>query len=73
MSDHVYRVIEIVGSSTGSIDTAIQNAISRAAQTTRGLDWFEVQSIRGHLSDGAVGHVQVTLKVGFRMEDVREK
>lgn len=71
MSDHVYRVVEMVGSSADSIDAAIKNAISRAAQTTRGLDWFEVQSIRGHLADGAVAHVQVTLKVGFRMEDAR--
>lgn len=68
MSDHVYRVVEIVGSSGDGIDAAIKNAISRAAQTTRGLDWFEVQSIRGHLDDGAVGHFQVTLKVGFRMD-----
>jgi len=69
MSDHVYRVIEIVGSSADGIDAAIKNAIARAAQTTRGLDWFEVKSVRGHLEDGAVGHVQVTLKVGFRLED----
>ena len=69
MSDHTYRVIEIVGSSPESIDAAIRNAISRAAETIRGLDWFEVSSVRGHITDGAVGHVQVTLKVGFRMED----
>ena len=69
MSDHTYRVIEIVGSSPDSVDAAIRNAISRASETIRGLDWFEVTSVRGHLADGAVGHFQVTLKVGFRMED----
>ena len=69
MSDHVYRVIEIVGSSTDSIDAAIRNAVARAAETTRRLDWFEVQSVRGHLEDGAVAHFQVTMKVGFRIED----
>jgi dodecin len=68
MSNHTYRVIEIVGSSADSVDAAIRNAIGRAAETTRGLDWFEVQSIRGHLEDGAVGHFQVTMKVGFRLE-----
>ena len=60
MSDHTYRVIEIVGSSPDSIDAAIRNGISRASETIRGLDWFEVTSVRGHLADGAVGHFQVT-------------
>ena len=69
MSDHVYRVTEIVGSSADGVDQAIRNAISRAAQTLRNLDWFEVAEIRGHLSDGEVAHVQVRLKVGFRLED----
>jgi flavin-binding protein dodecin len=69
MSDHTYRVIEIVGSSPDSVDAAIRNAKSRASGTIRGLDWFEVTSVRGHLSDGEVGHFQVTLKVGFRMEN----
>lgn len=68
MSDHTYRVIEIVGSSPDSIDAAIKNAISRASETIRDLDWFEVKSVRGHLAGGEVGHFQVTLKVGFRME-----
>jgi dodecin len=71
MSDHTYRIIEIVGSSPESIDAAIRNAISRASETMRGLDWFDVESVRGHLQDGAIGHFQVTLKVGFRMEDAR--
>jgi flavin-binding protein dodecin len=69
MSDHTYRIIEIVGSSPDGIDAAIRNAVSRAGQTMRGLDWFEVQSVRGHLENGAVGHFQVTLKVGLRLED----
>jgi flavin-binding protein dodecin len=69
MSDHVYRVTEIVGSSADGVDQAIRNAISRASQTLRNLDWFEVAEIRGHLSDGEVAHVQVRLKVGFRLED----
>ncbi|MFZ0835645.1 MAG: dodecin [Mycobacterium sp.] len=69
MTNHTYRVVEIVGSSPDGVDAAIRNGIARAAQTTRGLDWFDVQSIRGHLADGGVAHVQVTMKVGFRMED----
>ncbi len=68
MSDHTYRVIEIVGSSPDGIDAAIRNAIARASETMRELDWFEMQSVRGHLADGAIAHFQVTLKVGFRLE-----
>jgi flavin-binding protein dodecin len=71
MSDHTYRIIEIVGSSPESIDAAIRNGISRASETMRGLDWFEIQSVRGHLQDGTIGHFQVTLKVGFRLEDAQ--
>jgi dodecin len=67
--DHTYRVTEIVGSSPESIDQAIRNAISRASATLRNLDWFEVTETRGHISGGEVGHFQVTLKVGFRLED----
>ena len=69
MSDHVYRVSEIVGTSPDGVDQAIRNAIGRASQTLRNLDWFEVTQIRGHITDGTVGHVQVTLKVGFRLEE----
>lgn len=69
MTNHTYRVIEIVGTSPDGIDAAIRNGLARAAETTRGLDWFEVQSVRGHLEDGPVAHFQVTLKVGFRLED----
>jgi dodecin len=68
MADHTYRVTEIVGSSSESIDDAIRGAIIRAGQTLRDLEWFEVTQIRGHVVDGAVGHVQVGLKVGFRLE-----
>ena len=70
MSDHVYRVTEIVGSSPDSTDTAIRNAIARATSTLRHVDWFEVVSTRGVVAeDGGVAHFQVTLKVGFRLED----
>jgi flavin-binding protein dodecin len=67
--DHTYRVTEIVGSSPESTDQAIRNAIARARQTLRYLDWFQVTEVRGHLVDGEIGHFQVTLKVGFRLED----
>jgi flavin-binding protein dodecin len=67
--DHTYRVTEIVGSSSESIDQAVHNAISRANETLRNLDWFEVTEIRGHLVDGQIGHFQVALKVGFRLDD----
>ena len=69
MSNHTYRVIEIVGTSSDGIDAAIRNGLARAAETMRLLDWFEVQSVRGDLRNGAVAHFQVTLKVGFRLED----
>ena len=69
MSDNTYRVTEIVGSSTEGIDDAIRNAIGRANETLRHLNWFEVTQIRGHVEDGQVGHFQVGLKVGFRLEE----
>ena len=69
MTDHVYRITEIVGTSTESIDTAIRNAIGRATSTLRNVDWFEVVSTRGEVADGNVVHFQVTLKVGFRLEE----
>ncbi|MDX2706778.1 dodecin family protein [Streptomyces sp. PA03-6a] len=68
MTDHTYRVTEIVGSSSEGLDAAIRNGLSRASETLRNLDWFEVTQIRGHLADGQVGHFQVGLKVGFRIE-----
>jgi flavin-binding protein dodecin len=66
---HTYGISEVVGSSTTSIDDAITTAVARAASTVRGLDWFEVTEIRGHLADGAVAHYQVGLKLGFRLEE----
>jgi hypothetical protein len=68
MSNHVYKLVEIVGSSTTSSDDAIRRAIETAAKTLRNLDWFEVVETRGHIADGAVAHFQVKLKVGFRLE-----
>jgi hypothetical protein len=65
----VYRLSEIVGSSTTSIDDAIRTAIQKAAATVRNIEWFETTEIRGHVADGDVAHFQVTLKVGFRVED----
>jgi dodecin len=68
MPGHTYRVTEIVGTSETGVDDAIRSAITRADQTLRGLDWFEVVEIRGHIEDGHLGHVQVGLKVGFRLD-----
>ena len=68
MSNHVYKLVELVGSSTVGTDDAIRNAISTAAKTLRRIDWFEVVETRGHVADGKVAHFQVTLKVGFRLE-----
>lgn len=69
MSDHIYKIIEIVGSSATSIEDAIEKAIARAAQTVKRLDWFEVVSTRGHIADGKVAHYQVTLRIGFTLEE----
>ena len=69
MSNHTYRVTEIVGTSEVGIDDAIKNGIGRASQTLRDLDWFEVTEIRGHLNEGAIQHYQVGIKVGFRLEE----
>lgn len=68
MAGHVYNVTEIVGTSPESSDDAVKNAIAEASRTLRNLDWFEVQSIRGHLEDGYVADWQVTIKIGFRHE-----
>jgi dodecin len=69
MSDSVYSVSEIVGSSSESIDDAIKGAIGRAAKTLHNLDWFEVSGIRGRIEDNQRCHYQVTLKVGFRLDE----
>jgi flavin-binding protein dodecin len=69
MSEHVYKSIELTGSSTRGIEDAIRGAIERASKTVHNLRWFSVEEIRGHLEDGKVAHWQVTLKVGFTVED----
>lgn len=69
MADHVYRVTEIVGTSPDGVDAAIRNAVGRAGRTLRNMDWFEMTEIRGHLADGAVADWQVTVKIGFRLDD----
>ena len=68
MTDHVYKTIEITGSSTEGVTQAIDRAVGKASETVRGIDWFEVTEIRGHVEGGAVEHYQVTLKLGFRLE-----
>jgi dodecin len=69
MADRTYRVTEIVGTSQEGIEEAVRNAVRRAGQTLRHLDWFEVTEIRGQITDGEVAHFQVGMKVGFRLED----
>jgi flavin-binding protein dodecin len=69
MSDRTYKLVEIVGTSPDGVDQAIRNGITRAGRTLRNLDWFEVAEIRGQIVDGAPAHVQVTMKVGFRLDD----
>ncbi|HEB97003.1 MAG TPA: dodecin domain-containing protein [Sedimenticola thiotaurini] len=68
MSAHIYKKIELVGSSTEGSDQAIENALAKAADSIRHMDWFEVQETRGHIVDGRVAHWQVVLKVGFRLD-----
>jgi flavin-binding protein dodecin len=69
MSDNVYKKIEIVGTSTTSLEEAIQNAVDRAAQTVRRMGWFEVTELRGSIQEGQVAQWQVTVKIGFTLED----
>jgi flavin-binding protein dodecin len=69
VSDHVYRLSEIVGSSTTSIDDAIRTAVRKASQTVRNIDWFQTEEIRGQVVDGDVAYFQVRMKIGFRVED----
>ena len=69
MSDHVYKTIELVGSSTKGVEDAVQKAIKKAAETVRNLRWFQVLDTRGHIEQGRVAHWQVTLKLGFTLED----
>ncbi len=69
MSHHVYKIIELTGSSPNSMEEAVENAIGRAAQSVRNMRWFEVVSTRGHIENGKIAHWQVTVKVGFTLED----
>ncbi len=68
MSDHVYKLLELTGSSSEGIEDAVRNAIAKASQTVRNMQWFEVVETRGHVTDGEVAHWQVTIKVGFTLE-----
>ena len=68
MTDHVYRLTEVVGSSTTSVDDAIRMAIRKASETVRNIEWFQTEEIRGQVVDGDVGYFQVTLKLGFRVD-----
>ena len=67
--DHIYKILELVGSSEKSIEDAVQNAITRASKTIREMKWFEVVQTRGHIEGAKVGHYQVTLRVGFTLEE----
>lgn len=69
MAGHTYSVSEIVGTSAEGVDDAVRNGIAKAAVTVRNLDWFEVKEIRGHLEDGKIADWQVTMKLGFRLDD----
>ena len=69
MSNHVYKMIELTGSSEKGIEDAIQNAVSKASQTVRNMRWFQVLETRGHIDNGQVQHWQVTVKIGFTLED----
>ncbi|MBR9830295.1 MAG: dodecin domain-containing protein [Oceanospirillales bacterium] len=68
MNDHVYKIIEVAGSSTQSHDDAIRTAVSKAAETVQHLNWYEVKEMRGHITDGQIAHFQVVIRVGFRLE-----
>lgn len=69
MADHVYKKVELVGSSPNGIEDAVKNALTRAKKTVRNMRWFEVVETRGYLEEGDIAHWQVTLKVGFTLED----
>jgi len=69
MSDHVYKLIELTGSSSTSSDDAVRAAIAKAAKSVRNMQWFEIVQTRGHITGGSVAHWQVTLRIGFTLED----
>jgi flavin-binding protein dodecin len=68
MSDHIYKTVEITGTSKEGITEAINNAVKKASESLRNIDWFEVVGVRGHVAEGGVAHFQVTVKIGFRLE-----
>ena len=72
MSEHVYKKLEIIGSSTTSLEEAVGNAIAHAARTVHGMRWFEVTETRGDITDGKIDHWQVTIKIGFTLDESRE-
>lgn len=69
MTEHVYKLLELTGSSTKSSDDAVQNAIAKASKTMRNMQWFQVTETRGHIDGGRIAHWQVTVKIGFTLED----
>ncbi|WP_449867075.1 dodecin [Neiella holothuriorum] len=69
MSDHTYKLTELVGSSPDGVESAVNNALARASKSIRNMRWFEVKEVRGHIDEGQVAHWQVTIKVGFTLED----
>lgn len=68
MADNTYKVVEVVGSSSESIADGARNAVAKAAETLRNIEWFQIEAVRGHVVDGKVAHFQVTTKIGFRLE-----
>jgi dodecin len=69
MSEHVYKIVELTGSSPNGVEAAVRNAVDRGNRTLRNMRWFEVVDMRGHIEEGAIGHWQVTVKIGFTLED----
>jgi flavin-binding protein dodecin len=69
MGDHVYKTTELVGTSTTSIEDAVSQAVERASRTVRHMGWFEIVETRGHIEEGKIGHWQVTVKIGFRLDE----
>ena len=72
MSDHIYKIVQLVGSSPSSVEDAIQNAVTRASKSLKNLRWFEVLETRGQIQGGKVSHYQVTIKVGFTLDDTMD-
>jgi flavin-binding protein dodecin len=68
MSEHVYKTVEVTGSSPADLEAAMRGAIAKAAETLRNLDWFELTAVRGHIENGEIAHFQATLKIGFRLD-----